>query len=92
MQLDIPLQLTPIAEKYIMSGTLPKILGIVEKLILPKLNSPFEIKWTVKEGDIIPKSNSIRECAATITAKNDNYNTLRSDFISLKEFCGLMVK
>lgn len=92
MQLDIPLELKPTTNVHVMSGTLPKISGIVDKLISPELNSPFDIKWAIKEGDFIPESNSIRDCAATITAKNNDYKTLRSDFLILKDFCGLQVK
>ncbi len=88
MQLDIPLELKPTTKVHVMSGTLPKVSGIVDKLISPELN----IKWAIKEGDFIPESNSIRDCAATITAKNNDYKTLRSDFLILKDFCGLQVK
>lgn len=92
MQLDIPFEIASSNNTYMMSGTFPRITGMIDKLISPTLKSPFEIQWSVKIGDTISESNSIREHAATLTAKNHDYNMLRDDFLALKDFCCVTVK
>jgi len=88
------------AEEFI-SGTLFHCDSIIENSEIlfstcceytnPNITSQHEMKWTVKEGDQIKSSMSLRDKAASITAWNNNYEELRKDFLFLKDYQSIAV-
>jgi biotin carboxylase len=90
IEMDIPFELN-LTQKNYFTGIFPIIPGRIDKLIDPPLKSKFEIKWVVKEGDVINASKSVRDKSASITAWNDNYVELKQDFDLLRDFKSVLV-
>lgn len=90
IEMDIPFELN-VTQKNYFTGIFPVIPGKVDKLINPSLKSKYEIKWVVKEGDLINSSKSVRDKSASITAWNDDYSELREDFDLLRDFQSISI-
>jgi len=90
MTMDIPFELS-ITEKNYLSGIFPLMSGKIDRLINPQLNSTFEMKWVVKEGDTVKASKSLRDKSAAITAWHEDYQKLCEDFDLLKNFQNILM-
>jgi biotin carboxylase len=73
-------------EEYCFWSCFSRKSGIVADLKAPPLISKYQLEWYVKVGDTSVASSSIMEKAGMLLAHNTNYEILKSDFYSLKNF------
>jgi hypothetical protein len=70
----------------------PKKPGIVKSFRPIPIKSFHNIEWLTHIGDVVHKPLSISEKSGFLLANNKNYETLRSDFYSLKNFDAIEVE
>ena len=89
IEMGIDFEIPKPSDTFYMSGILPTIKGKIHSLINPEIFSEYFINWSVKPGDYINTSSSLREQSGTILVWNQDYELLVRDFSSLKNFTSL---
>jgi len=74
---------------YCFGGRVPYKKGEVIALHEPTLQSQSEWRWTINPGDTIPRNSTLtREYAAEFFVWNTDYNQLKADFETVRQFNG----
>lgn len=66
--------------------------GFITELRTPSLKSEHTIDWFIKKDEVLPPPTCILDKTAQIFVKNENYDILMQDFLSLKEFSPLQIR
>jgi hypothetical protein len=70
----------------------PKKSGIVESFNPIPIKSFYDVEWFVQVGDIMVNSSSIAEKSGLLIANNKNYQILKCDFHTIKNFNAIKLK
>lgn len=71
---------------YCFDGVIPKVAGVVDRLVAPDIESDCDITWKVAPGDRIDQSNSLIANAGTFLVWNADYDVLYRDFRRLASY------
>lgn len=80
LKMELPFELPAARGPYSAFAYFPHRDGVVAQVIEPKLQSPFELKWNIKPGDVMRQDESVRDMACSVLLWNDDYARLRSDY------------
>ncbi|MGV8949157.1 MAG: ATP-grasp domain-containing protein [Candidatus Paracaedibacter sp.] len=81
-----------IPEEYCFWSCFSRKSGTIAEFKAPPLESTYHLEWYMKVGDTSIASSSIMEKAGMLLAHHPNYELLKSDFYSLKNFKAIVVK
>lgn len=79
------------SKMHCFSGIFPIFKGIVSALNAPKINGTFDLKFLVKEGNILDDCKSLRDISATILAENESFEKAYQDFQTITTFKAIEV-